>query len=276
MCVCVALFRAACQEWGMFFVASKVLAVLLQPLAHPYILLLAALVMRLMRKRRAMRIFIWLAVLLPLSYGVLPVSTWPLRGLENSYPVPVIDQPVDGIIVLGGHTGSGEVSASRNQAQQNGAADRLTKGLMLHRQHPGSLLVFSGFSGQLKPKGWNEAEITRRLLVELGIEKRGITFELTSRNTWENAVNTLEVAVPQPGSRWVLVTSASHMPRAMGAFEAAGWDGLIAYPADYQTTAEGNGLFDLPTGFKSVGISLHEYVGSFVYWLTGRSSRPFG
>ena len=91
----------------MFFVASKVLAVLLQPLAHPYILLLAALVMRLMRKRRAMRIFIWLAVLLPLSYGVLPVSTWPRRGLENSYPVPVIDQPVDGIIVLGGHTGSG-------------------------------------------------------------------------------------------------------------------------------------------------------------------------
>ena len=133
----------------MFFVASKILAVLLQPLAHPYILLLAALVMRLMRKRRAMRIFIWLAVLLPLSYGVLPVSTWPLRGLENSYPVPVIDQPVDGIIVLGGHTGSGEISASRSQAQQNGAADRLTKGLMLHRQHPGSLLVFSGFSGQL-------------------------------------------------------------------------------------------------------------------------------
>ena len=260
----------------MFFVASKVLAVLLQPLNHPYILLLAALVMRLMRKRRAMRIFIWLAVLLPLSYGVLPVSTWPLRVLENSYPVPVIDQPVDGIIVLSGHTGSGEVSASRNQAQQNDAADRLTKGLMLHRQNPGSLLVFSGFSGQINPKGWNEAEITRRLLDELGVEKRGITFELTSRNTWENAVNTLEVAVPQPGSRWVLVTSASHMPRAMGAFEAAGWDGIIPYPTDYQTTAEGNGLFDLLIGFEAVRTALHEYVGSFVYWLTGRSSRPFG
>ena len=260
----------------MFFVASKVLAVLLQPLNHPYILLLAALVMRLMRKRRAMRIFIWLAVLLPLSYGVLPVSTWPLRVLENSYPVPVIDQPVDGIIVLGGHTESGEVSASRNQAQQNDTADRLTKGLMLHRQNPGSLLVFSGFSGQINPKGWNEAEITRRLLDELGVEKRGITFELTSRNTWENAVNTLEVAVPQPGSRWVLVTSASHMPRAMGAFEAAGWDGIIPYPTDYQTTAEGNGLFDLLTGFEAVRTALHEYVGSFVYWLTGRSSRSFG
>ena len=59
----------------MFFVASKILVVLLQPLTHPYILLLAALVMRLLRKRRAMRICIWLAVLLPLSYGMLPVST---------------------------------------------------------------------------------------------------------------------------------------------------------------------------------------------------------
>ena len=260
----------------MFFVASKILAFLLQPLAHPYILLLAALVMRLMRRRRAMRIFIWLAVLLPLSYGVLPVSTWPLRALENSYPVPVIDQPVDGIIVLGGHTGSGEVSAARDQAQQNGAADRLTKGLMLHRRHPGSLLVFSGFSGQLNLTDWSEADIIRRLLGELGIEERGITFEVTSRNTWENAVNTLEVAVPQPGSRWILVTSASHLPRAMGAFEAAGWDGIIAYPTDYLTTPEGIGLFDLPTGFKSVGTALHEYIGSFVYWLTGRSNRPFG
>ena len=129
---------------------------------------------------------------------------------------------------------------------------------------------------RINPKGWNEAEITRRLLDELGVEKRGITFELTSRNTWENAVNTLEVAVPQPGSRWVLVTSASHMPRAMGAFEAAGWGGITAYPTDYLTTPESTGLFDLLTGFKAVRTAFHEYVGSFAYWLTGRSSRPFG
>ena len=128
----------------MFFVASKILAVFLQPQAHAYILLLAALVMRLLRRRRAMRIFIWLAVLLPLSYGFLPASTLPLRALENSYPVPVTGQPVDGIIVLGGHTGSGEVSAARDQAQQNDAADRLTKGLMLHRRNPEACLSFLG------------------------------------------------------------------------------------------------------------------------------------
>ena len=260
----------------MFFVASKILAVCLQPQAHAYILLLAALVMRLLRRRRAMRIFIWLAVLLPLSYGFLPVSTLPLRALENSYPVPVTGQPVDGIIVLSGHTGSDEVSAARDQAQQNDAADRLTKGLMLHRQNPGSLLVFSGFSGRLNPKGWNEAEITRRLLGELGVGNSGIAFEVTSRNTWENALNTMEVAVPQPGSRWILVTSASHMPRAMGAFEAAGWKSIIAYPTDFHTTPEGSGLFDLPTGFRSVGIALHEYVGALAYWLTGRSSHLIG
>ena len=47
-------------------------------------------------------------------------------------------------------------------------------------------------------------------------------------------------------------------------------------PADYLTTPESSGLFDLLTGFEAVRTALHEYVGSFVYWLTGRSSRPFG
>ena len=259
---------------GNVFVASKVLAVLLQPLAHPYILLLAALVMRLMRKRRAMRIFIWLAVLLPLSYGVLPVSTWPLRAGKQL--------PCSGDRPAGGrHHRAGRPHRVRRSLcfPQPGATERCRRPADKRPDAaspaPGQPACLFRVQRPVETEGWNEAEITQRLLVELGIEKRGITFELTSRNTWENAVNTLEVAVPQPGSRWVLVTSASHMPRH-GGVRSRRLGRLIAYPADYQTTAEGNGLFDLPTGFKSVGISLHEYVGSFVYWLTGRSSRPFG
>ena len=259
----------------MFFVASKILAVLLEPLAHPYILLMLALVLRLVRRRRAMRACIALALMLPLLYAFLPVSTAPLRALENIHAVPKVDNVPDGIIVLGGHTDYGVVSESRGQPQQNGAADRLTKGLMLHRQFPQSQLIFSGYSGQLTPQGWNEAETIRLLLEELGIDPEGVTFEVTSRNTWQNAVNTLEIAVPQPGSRWILVTSAAHMPRAMGAFAAAGWDGIIPYPADYRTAADNDRLFHLRDGFAAVHNALHEYVGWAVYWLTGRSSRPF-
>ena len=146
---------------------------------------------------------------------------------------------------------------------------------MLRRQFPRSQLIFSGYSGKLTPRGWSEAEVTRRLLEELGIDPESATFEVTSRNTWENAVNTLEIAVPQPGSRWSLVTSAAHMPRAMGTFAAAGWEGVIPYPTDYLTTPERDGLIHPQQGFAAVRNALHEYVGWVAYWLTGRSSSPF-
>ena len=260
----------------MFFILSKTLAILLEPLAHPYILLVLAGLLHLMRRRRMMRICMGLAVGLPLLYATLPLSTLPLRMLEDSYEVPKITGQVDGIVVLGGHTGSGWISETRGQAQQNGAADRLTKSIMLHRQQPQATLIFTGFSGQLSHRGWNEAEITRRLLAELGVPTTGVLFEVTSRNTWESAVNSLKVAVPQPGSRWILVTSAAHMPRAVATFTAAGWDGIIPYPADFRTAKDKPALFKFKAGTDAVRNWLHEYVGIIVYWMTGRASSPFG
>ena len=108
--------------------------------------------MRLMKRRRAMRLFIGGAILLPLAYGFLPLSQWPLRHLENAYEIPQLEgKQIDGIVVLGGHTGSGWVSQTRNQAQQGGGADRFTKGVALYLQHPDATLIFSGSAVALIP-----------------------------------------------------------------------------------------------------------------------------
>ena len=260
----------------MFFILSKIISILLEPLIQPYLLLGIALVLRWRRRRRAMRACLGLAILLPLLYGLLPLSTPPLQRLENKFAIPdLAAETIDGIIVLGGHTSPGWISESRDQTQQNRAADRLTKGLMLHREHPGSTLIFTGFSGKLVPKGWSEAETTQRLVAELGIPETGILHETSSRNTFENAVNSLDVAVPQPGSRWALVTSAAHMPRAIGAFEAAGWKNITPYPVDFRTARGETGFFDLQRGIHNARSWLHEYVGLAVYWMTGRSTIPF-
>ena len=257
----------------MFFILSKILAICLEPLAYPYVLLGIGMIMRWRRRRRMMKACIAAALTLPLFYGFLPLSMAPLHYLEDRHDVPILTgPPVDGVIVLGGHTARGDVSESRNQPQQNRAADRLTKGLMLHRMNPGSTLLFSGYDGRLTPTGWSEAETIRRLIAELGFTGENIIYESTSRNTYENAVNSLAVAVPQPGSRWLLVTSASNMPRAMGSFAAAGWDGITPYPVDFQTAAGPTPLFSLERGTKSIRTWLHEYVGLAAYWLTGRSA----
>ncbi len=61
-----------------------------------------------------------------------------------------------------------------------------------------------------------------------------MTLERASRNTFENAVLTKAMVKPKPGERWLLVTSAWHMPRSVGIFRQAGWP-VIAYPTDFET-----------------------------------------
>ena len=258
----------------MFFVLSKTLSLVLEPLVHPFLLLIIALLAKWRRRRRLQRALIVFAVGLPLLYGFLPLSQTGLMLLENRFPIPTLDErPVDGVIVLGGHTGSGLVSQQRGQPQQNHSAERLTMGLHLHRQHSDVPLVFSGFSGKLFNRGWSEADIIRQLLSDLNVSTARVIFEETSRNTYENAVNSRQLLLPQPGSRWILVTSAAHMPRSIGSFEAAGWTGIIPYPVDYTTGTDFEKLYSLQQGFGSMRQTLHEIAGLVVYRLTGRSNQ---
>ena len=123
------------------------------------------------------------------------------------------------------------------------------------------------------PKGASEAEIVKQLLDHLMIDRSQILFEDKSRNTYENARNSLELIVPPPGSRWLLITSAAHMPRAIGSFRAAGWRNIFSYPVDYQTPETGYSQFwDISRGVNLMRIALHEYAGLLVYWLSGRSN----
>ena len=79
-----------------------------------------------------------------------------------------------------------------------------------------------------------EAAATRGCSSRDGLDARRILVETRSRNTYENAVYSKELAQPQPGQIWLLVTSANHMPRAVGCFRAVGFD-VIPYPVDYDT-----------------------------------------
>ena len=258
----------------MFFILSKTLGLLLEPLIIPYLCLLCAVLAKWRRRRRLSQILLAVGIMLPLLYGVIPLSNQPVRFLENRIqPVDLAGRDIDGIIVLGGFTGDGFVAENRNQPTLGSAAERFTAALHWHNKYPDKPLVFSGFSGRLVPKGASEAEIVTQLLDHLMIDRSQILFEDKSRNTYENARNSLDLIVPAPGSRWLLITSASHMPRAIGSFRAAGWSNILSYPVDYQTPETGYSQFwDISRGVSLMRIALHEYAGLLVYWLSGRSS----
>ena len=258
----------------MFFVLSKTLGLLLEPLIIPYWCLICAVLAFWRRRRFLGRFLVVTAGFLPLLYGVIPLTSQPLRFIENHIkPSDMTDRQIDGIIVLGGFTGDSVVAESRNQPNLGSAAERFTAALKWHQKFSDKPLVFSGFSGHLAPKGASEAEIVRQLLDDLAVDRAHIIFENKSRNTYENAVYSYDLMAPTPGSHWILITSASHMPRAIGSFRAAGWSGILGYPVDYQTPETGfSQYWDIGYGTGLIAKALHEYAGLLVYWLSGRST----
>jgi uncharacterized SAM-binding protein YcdF (DUF218 family) len=98
-------------------------------------------------------------------------------------------------------------------------------------------------------------------------------FENRSRNTFENAAFTKELVKPRPGEDWLLVTSAYHMPRAMGIFRAQGMNPL-AFPVDYRTYGNGQDFRPLADGslaIRNFETAAREWVGLLVYRLTGKT-----
>jgi uncharacterized SAM-binding protein YcdF (DUF218 family) len=112
------------------------------------------------------------------------------------------------------------------------------------------------------------------MITAFGIARERIVLEELSRTTWENADKLRAILKPRPGQRFLLVTSAFHMPRAMGTFRAAGYD-VTAWPVDYRTA----GLLDALSprtsicgGLEMLDVAFKEWVGLVAYRLSGRST----
>ena len=154
---------------------------------------------------------------------------------------------------------------------------RLTEAVALARRFPLARIVFTGGSSRILGKSIPEAEAARRFLAAMGVPSERTTFEARSRNTSENAMLTRDLVSPKPGERWLLVTSAFHMPRAMGAFRHAGFD-VIAWPADYLTSAQSEWVKPnegLSEGLRRVDFGAKEWIGLLAYRLTNRTDEFF-
>jgi uncharacterized SAM-binding protein YcdF (DUF218 family) len=201
---------------------------------------------------------------------LLPIDQWLLRPLEDRFP-PQIPAHVDGVVVLGGAI-SADISADRGMPSLNRDAERLVAFVMLARAHPSARLVFAGGSSVAVRGRLTEAEASRSLVEQLGMTPGRVLYDDRSRTTWENAVNALALGQPKPDETWVLVTSASHMPRAIGAFRAAGWVHIVPWPVTYRTTRAGWPAPLQPVANRLAGIDLaaHEWAGLLGYWVRGR------
>ena len=256
------------------FILSKLFDILTSPANLLLVLLIGLSLLGLSRWRSWQRPLLAALSLLLLGMAVVPWSSLLLSPLEDRYASTALPEHVDGVVVLGGALDP-VVSAARGQVAANGAVERLTALIWLGRRYPQARLVFSGGSGSLTTQDLKEAPVARQFLEELGFDAARVVFEGESRNTRENALYTKQIMAPRPGEVWLLVTSALHMPRAMGAFAAVDWP-IAAYPVDYLTTGATVGWrFDLAAAFSVISNGLHEWLGLLYYRWRGWSTALF-
>lgn len=255
----------------MFFILSKTIGTLTVPSHLVALLAAAGLALLWTRYARAGRGLLLGSLALLLVFGVLPVGKASMLVLEQRFP-PWTEAggPPDGIVILGGAVEPGR-SAARGMVSINDSAERITAIAALARRFPDARIVFSGGSASLIVAGLPELAFMLELFESFGIARSRVTLEERSRNTVENARFTKALVDPKPGERWLLVTSAMHMPRAVGAFRQTGF-AVEAYPVDWRTSGWSDLWRTAPwplDGLNASDMAAKEWAGLLAYRLAG-------
>ncbi|CAL77987.1 conserved hypothetical protein [Bradyrhizobium sp. ORS 278] len=258
----------------MFFVLSKTLGLLALPTNFMIALGLLGAILMLTRFAVLGRRLVASAMLLLAIVGLTPLGSLMLYPLESRFPKwdPAKGAP-DGIIVLGGPVDS-DLSAIYGMPVTVAGADRVIQAAVLARRYPNARVLFTGGSANLIATDAKEADVGAEILESLGVAKQRLLLERQSRNTYENAIFSKAMIAPKPGERWLLVTSAYHMPRSVGLFRKAGFP-VEPYPVDWRV---GRVLdFDGVSlqGLRRADIAVREWVGLVAYRLRGRTDDLF-
>ncbi len=261
----------------MFFI-SKLIELFLIPSNLIALIGLVGLLSIHANRPRLGRISVMASVLLLVICGWTPVGPAALMVLENRFPLPIINRPVVGVIVLGGAVDP-HISSARASLTMNEAGERLTATVDLSRRYPDARIFLSGGASHILDGNarMSESLVARVILVSLGVPAQRIEMEERSRNTCENGTESKATLQPKPSELWLLVTSASHMPRAVGCFRAAGFD-VTPYPVDYRT----RGTSDLrrvtksmADGLAATDLAVHEWFGLLAYRVAGMTAELF-
>ena len=257
-----------------FLVASKTVWLLIRPETLLVILFALPLICLWRGRNAEASRLLGAALIITIIIGVFPVGNVLINPLERAYPAnPTITEPA-GILVLGGAEDIAPDYAG-SAAQVNDAGDRLIAAMQLSRRFPEAVVLYSGGKVALTPVAEGTFEVGPDILRQLGLSEDRLIVEGRSRSTAENATLSRAMA-PDGNGPWILVTSAFHMPRAVGSFCAAGWRNLVPYPTDYRggTTRDQIG-WNLAENLADLNIGVKEWVGLMAYRVTGRTEAFF-
>ncbi len=261
---------------NLFFYSSKIAWTLLSPDSVFAILLLTCLLLLLFNRVAQAKFLLLLLTIGILLLSFFPIGEWMLYPLESRFRHnPDLTERVDGIIVLGGSV-LPETSKAWQQLETNGFHERLSSFIELAKIYPDAKLVFSGGNASLIKHKPTEAEIVHEYLVKSGLLPDRLLLDSRARNTAENITLSKQLAKPISGEGWILITTAFHMPRAVGLFCHQDWV-VTPYPVDHKTIPDKlyRIKYSLVENARYFVMASHEWLGLLAYYLTGKIASPF-
>ncbi|MDZ7842525.1 MAG: YdcF family protein [Gammaproteobacteria bacterium] len=249
---------------------SKLIPLFIYPVGVVSCALLAAALLLVAGRLRLARVLVIGAALLLFGAGNGWTAFTLVQSLENDYPAKSLDAvpEVDVIIVLGG--GLGLPHPPRPHTHLGSGADRLLYALQLHRAGKAPRILLTGGNVFPQPGLQSEAYYARELLGQWGVPESAIIMETESRNTIENAEHSARIIAERGWNEVLLVTSATHMHRAVLAFRHAGV-AVTPAPTDFLAVQSNRPavLSWIPNAGALSGTThaLHEYIGRLWYRL---------
>jgi uncharacterized SAM-binding protein YcdF (DUF218 family) len=246
----------------MFFILSKILDFLLQPLCWIFLLLGFAYFTRFSQRLIAITI----ALLLVMTNG------WFVNQCYLAYETPqtTLKKPFQWCIILGGG-----MMRSGEGYRTGETADRFVQPLLLYKKGMVKKLLITGGNVNirgLKIDDTQESKKVKEVLIAMGVAEKDIYLEENARNTHENATYTKKMLAPYLAEEMVLVTSAMHMPRARACYIKEGFR-VVVYPADIKKKDTPSGILDLvipqERNLSKFAELIREMAGFVIYKVVG-------
>jgi uncharacterized SAM-binding protein YcdF (DUF218 family) len=206
----------------------------------------------------------------------LPIGSYLIYQIEKEYHLnTAIPENLDGILILGGATNP-LMFKEFNQISINGSAERLIESVGVIKKFKNSKVIFSGGSGVINRPDLGHSQVAELFYKKMGLEGNRIIFEDNSKNTYENILFSKKIANPQKSQNWLLITSASHMKRAILIGSKHNWH-LIPYAVDFKTMKKLKFIpnLNLLSNLNAFQQGSHEWLGLIAYYLMDRTNKIF-
>ncbi|GKT12621.1 MAG: hypothetical protein ISEC1_P1600 [Thiomicrorhabdus sp.] len=266
---------------SLFFLLSKIGWALLSPTNLLIIALCLGVIFLLIHQVSAAKKLLLPTALISFSIMLYPIGDFLMEPLESQFKPPkTFPSDIDGIIILGGGEDL-KRSLSWNVAELGSGGDRYIGAADLANLYPDIPVIFTGGSGLIRVQGRkDEGYIAQKLLTSVGIDKKRLIIESNSRNTYENFKYSKPLLPKYRKGKitgtYLLITSAFHMPRAVGIARKQGIN-VIAYPVDYYSNSTEFRLFgfNMLEHLSVLEKAWREWIGLTVYFMTGKIDHWF-